>query len=307
MKNEQIFNSIQNLFSNKNPEVVWEKAAEIVSRISTTYDLSDVHRIFCDTVDLFHGNYPGYAPVKTPFHDLQHTLDVFLCSVRLMHGVHISGTTFEDQDITLILIASLMHDVGFAQKRGTEVGTGAQFMQIHVERSIEFTQDYIKDQHFPSGWIAPLGAIIRSTDLDFPFSQIDFLNERTRLLGQIVSTADLLGQMADRTYVEKLLYLYEEFKEAKFNGYQSLPDLMRQTQGFFEIVQQRLEIDHDRIYEKLKNHFTGWFGVERNFYMEAIEKNIAYLSRLNLLEEEKHHSMLRRGGIVNKLRRGDIK
>ena len=31
--------------------------------------------------------------------------------------------------------------------------------------------------------------------------------------------ADLVGQMSDRAYLEKLLFLYYEFKEAGFPGY----------------------------------------------------------------------------------------
>lgn len=302
MKNDQISNSIQSLFSNGNPAEVWAKATEVIGRINSAYDLSDVHKVFRDTVNLFQGNYPGYCAIKTPFHDLQHTLDVFLCSIRLLHGMHISGIALEDSDITLISIASLMHDVGFAQKCGTETGSGAQFMQIHVRRGIEFVQQYLVDRRLPTEWEKPLSLMIQSTDLDSPFIQIDFLNERMRLLGKIISTADLLGQMADRIYLEKLLFLYEEFKEAKVDGYQSLHDLLDQTQNFYKMVRQRLDTDYDCIYKNLTFHFKDWFGVERNLYIEAIEKNIAYLSKLTLLDENERLSKLRRNGIVNKIR-----
>lgn len=302
MKNDQAIHSIPHLFSNENPIDVWSKAADVIRHINPAFDLSVIHCAFYDTVDLFRGNYPGYCAIKTPFHDLQHTLDVFLCAVRLMHGVHISGTTIEDRDITLISIASLMHDVGFAQKCGTETGTGAQFMKVHVRRGIEFMQCYLADRHLPAEWVTPMSAMIQCTDLDLPFNQIIFLNERVRLLGQIVSTADLVGQMADRIYLEKLLFLYEEFKEAKFNGYRSQHDLLCQTEGFYTVVRQRLDVTYDTIYSKLAFHFKDWFGIDRNFYMEAIEKNIKYLSKLTLLDENVQLSMLRRGRIAERIR-----
>jgi len=301
MKNDQVSDSIQNLFSNENPIEVWVKAAEIISCINPDYDLSDIRNVFRDTVDIFNGNYPGYCAIKTPFHDLHHTLDVFLCAVRLLHGMHVSGATLRNSDITLVVIASLMHDIGFAQECGTEAGTGARFMQIHVRRGIEFMRHYLEYRGFPPAWGASLTPMIQTTDLDLQFDQIAFLNERVRLLGQIVSTADLIGQMADRTYLEKLLFLYEEFKEANFNGYKSPLELLRQTQSFYKMVRQRLDVEYDGVYTKLVFYFKDWFGIERNFYMEAIEKNIAYLSKLALLDEREHLSMLRRAGIADKV------
>jgi hypothetical protein len=302
MKNDQASSEIRSLFSNDNPQEVWTKAASIICRINPDYDFSSVRATFDDIVRLFHGDYPGYCAVKTQYHDLQHTLDVFLCAARLMHGVHVSGTRLEDNEIALVAIAALMHDTGFAQQTGTETGSGAQHLQMHVTRGVEFMQRYLAGQHFPSGWSVPLERLIYSTDLELSFKRIHFLDERECLLGQIVGAADLLGQMADRLYLEKLLFLYEEFKEAGYGGYHSMHDLLRQTWGFYEMVRQRLDIELGGIHARLALHFKDWYGIERNFYMEAAEKNIAYLSKVILLDEEGSLSMLRRGGIVEKIR-----
>jgi len=79
-------------------------------------------------------SYPGYIPIQTPYHDLRHTLDVFICAVRLLHGVHLSGTPLDDEEITLVMIAALLHDIGYAQKVDEANGSGAQFTQVHVKR-----------------------------------------------------------------------------------------------------------------------------------------------------------------------------
>lgn len=71
-----------------------------------------------------------------------------MCAVRLMHGVHISGTRLTDNEITWIMMAALMHDIGYAQLRGEETGTGAQHTLSHVKRGIEFMQRYIVERHF---------------------------------------------------------------------------------------------------------------------------------------------------------------
>ncbi|MBI5435683.1 MAG: HD domain-containing protein [Nitrosomonadales bacterium] len=205
-----------------------------------------------------------------------------------------------DNEMTMIMMAALMHDIGYVQRHGEETGTGAQFIKSHVKRGIEFMQHYIVDRHFPPDLATPLKFIILCTDPAIAISEINFPDKRIRLLGQIVSTADLTGQMADRTYLEKLLFLYLEFKEAHFGGYQNTYDLLRKTRKFYETTRQKLDGELGGIYARLVFHFKDWLGVENNYYLESIEKNIAYLSKITALDEEKHLSMLKRGGIVEK-------
>ena len=300
MKNPPAPAEIYSLFANSNPDEVWTKATDIVRRINPTYDFSLVRATFDDVVRLFHGEYPDYGPIRTPYHDLPHTLDVFLCAVRLMHGVYISGTRLTDDEITTIMMAALMHDVGYGQVFGEEAGTGAQYTREHVDRGVRFMRRYIADQKFPPDLAISLELMIQGTNHLLPFTRIDFPDERARLIGQIVATADLVGQMSDRAYLEKLLLLYLEFKEAHLGSYQSIHDLLCKTQKFYEITRQRLDGELGGIYVKLSFHFKDWFGVENNYYLESIEKNITYLSQTVLLNEAECLSMLKRSGIVKK-------
>lgn len=300
MENTPTSAEINNLFANGNTEEVWPKAAGIVVRISPTYDFSIARTAFDDVVRLFRGEYPGYCPIRTPYHDLHHTLDVFMCAVRLMHGVHLSGTRLADDEITMIIMAALMHDIGYAQREGEESGTGAQYTQSHVSRGIEFIQRYVIDRHLPPELATHLKFIILCTDPALHLAEIRFPDERTHLLGQIVSTADLTGQMADRTYLEKLLFLYLEFEEAHFGGFQNIHDLLCKTRKFYEVTRQKLDGELGGIYARLTFHFKDWFGTENNYYLESIEKNMAYLDKVTSLNEVKYLSMLKRGGIVEK-------
>lgn len=300
MKNIPTSAEINNLFANGNPEDVWPKAVEIIRRINPAYDFSIVQTTFDDVVRLFRGEYPGYCPIRTLYHDLHHTLDVFLCAVRLMHGIHISGARLADREMTMAIMAALMHDIGYAQLNGEEAGTGAQYTQSHVKRGVEFMRRYVTDRNLPPEFATHLEFIIICTDPALDISRIHFPDERVRLLGQIVGTADLTGQMADRAYLEKLLFLYLEFREAHFGSFQSIHDLLCKTRKFYEDTRQKLDGEFVGIYAKLAFHFKDWFGVENNYYLESIEKNIAYLSKVTSLNEEKYLSMLKRGGIVEK-------
>ena len=126
MKNIPTSAEINSLFANSDPDLVWARATGIVSRISPGYDYTLVRTVFDDVLMVFRGEYPGYSSIKTLYHDLRHTLDVFLCALRLMHGVHVSGIRQSDENITLVMIATLMHDIGYVQQLGEERGTGAQ-------------------------------------------------------------------------------------------------------------------------------------------------------------------------------------
>lgn len=291
---------INSLFANSDPGEVWLKASNIVRRMNHAYDFSIARYTFDDMVRLFRGEYPGYAPIKTLYHDLRHTLDVFLCAVRLMHGMHVTGIRLTDEEMTIIMIASMMHDIGYAQQIGEETGTGAQYTKSHVLRGIEFARDYIAARGFSPGLATPMKFILLCTDPAVAIPDIKFPDERVRLLGQIVGTADLTGQMADRTYLEKLLFLYLEFKEAQFGGYQNIYDLLCKTRSFYEFTRNRLDTGLGGIYNNLAFHFKDWNGIESNYYLESIEKNIAYLSSVTELNKSSQLSMLKRGGIVEK-------
>ena len=291
---------INALFANDDPGEVWRKAEAIVLRISPDYDLARVRAVFDDVVSLFRGDYPGYAPVRTPYHDLAHTQHVFMCAVRLMHGVHVSGTPISDEDAMLVMMAALMHDIGYAQTWSEESGTGAQHTPCHVSRGIAFMHRYVAERGFPDGWGQRLEPLIRSTDPGYPFAQIVFADEHARRLGQLVATADLVGQMADRTYLEKLLFLYLEFKEANFGNYRNVHDMLRQTRRFYEITRKKLDGEFQGLYRRLSDHFQSTMGVANNYYIESIEKNIEYLDEVTRHEEAEHLEMLKRAGIAEK-------
>jgi len=122
------------------------------------------------------------------------------------------------------------------------------------------------------------------------------------MLGKIVGSADLLGQMADRCYLEKLLLLYKEFEEAKLPGFDSELDLLQKTETFYEsVAQKRLKNDFSGIAASLRLHFKVRWNEDRDLYLEAIENNIDYLKGLTLRCRDNYTCYLknlRRGGIV---------
>ncbi len=300
MNRRHALSEIDNLFTSSEPEPAWRTMTDIVVRISPAFDFSVLRMIFDDVLRLFHGEYPGYYRIKTPYHNLPHTLDVFLCAARLLHGVHLSGVKLSDREISMVIAATLFHDVGYAQVRddGEETGTGAQYTPVHVARGIEFMRTYAREHGIPADFANDLAPVISCSDPMLSMARIDFADDRIRLAGKIVGTADLVGQMADRNYLEKLVLLFQEFVEANMGGYHSIQDMMRKTEMFHAKIQKKLDEDFSALYHHLALHFKATLGEERNFYMESIRKNMAYLSRVTAMNESDYLAQLRRGGIV---------
>lgn len=290
------------LFNNNDSTIVWGKTCDVIYRISPDYDFTLIKSVYDDVVRIFRGEYPGYCPIKTLYHDMSHTLEVFMCGVRLMHGVHLSGDHLSDEEITQIMVAILMHDIGYAQRYGEECGTGAQYTQTHIYRGIEFMQQYFKDRDIPAKMGVAITGMILGTEHTKPFSRIEFNDERSRMLACIVATADITGQMADRAYLEKLLFLYLEFKEAHFGSYESMYELLSKTNRFYEETRKKLDEALGGIYRKLEFHFQDTLGSSNNYYLESIEKNMEYLKKIVSQDEAAYLTMLKRNGIKEKSR-----
>jgi hypothetical protein len=290
---------ISELFDNTDPIVVWDKAVIVIRRISPLYDFTLVQKVYKDVIRMFYGEFHGYCAIKTLYHDLSHTLEVFMCGVRLMHGVHRSGDKLADAEITSMILAILMHDIGYAQRRGEEFGTGAQFTQTHVLRGVEFMEGYFGELKLSASLMMEVKNMILGTEHFRPFTQIYFETERAKRLACIVATADITGQMADRKYIEKLLFLFLEFKEAQFGNYECMFDLLNKTSNFYKVTRDKLDGVLEAIYSKLEYHFEDVYGLHQNFYIESIEKNMAYLEIVVSQNEANLFKMLRRNGVAD--------
>jgi len=289
-------------------EGTMEETRKIATDFLPTSDLDLFDLIFKDIDLLFRGQYPGYRSSNTKYHDFEHTISVVLATARLIHGCDVDGLRFQPRDILLTLIASLLHDVGLIQEKDDQEGSGAKYTVGHEERSITFLQEYLPHKGFAAAEIETCANFIRCTILSLPPAEVPFPLPAHRNLGYIVGTADLLAQMADRFYLEKLLLLYKEFEEARLPGFDSELELLQKTKAFFEIVaQKRLNDDLGGVCQHMRSHFKQWRSIDADLYAESITNHITYLESLT---EKCGNSLdcyldnLRRGGIVKK-RQGD--
>jgi hypothetical protein len=289
------------LVNMKNPLSVLEEVRTIILMMFANLDFRQVERVFRDVVRLFNGEYPGYRACNTEYHNLRHTTDAFLAMARLMHGAMVGGRELTREQVNLGLICALMHDTGYIQTLDDDYGTGAKYTRIDSRRSIGFMDKYLTESGFPRENFMHYPQILMCTGLDKKVSEIEFRSQEAELLGKMLGTADLLGQMADRIYLEKLLFLYYEFKEGRIIEYDSEFDLLKKTIDFYDMIKKRLATELSGINEYMHFHFKVCWNVDRDLYMEAIEKNIEYLKILLDKHDEDYREHLSRGGVVRRL------
>jgi len=265
---------------------------EVESIFSSLFPEADsgfIDEAFGWTEQWFTGKYSGYQAIDARYHDLEHTLQGTLCLARILRGRHFAGVrpTLTPKAFELGLFAILMHDTGYLKRADDTEGTGAKYTVTHVRRSGEFARQFLSEKGFNAADTHSVQNMIRCTGVNVDLSAIPFTSELDRVVGFALGTADLLGQMAAKDYVEKLPVLFLEFAEAaKFAGpdspksitFRSAEDLMRNTPGFWEhYVLPKIEKDFGGLHRFLADPYPDG----PNFYLDAIEVNIAKLRTLN--------------------------
>ena len=294
---------LSDLVEMNSPEAVLDEVQIILKLIDPDFNITPVISAFISTTELYNGSYPGYRACNTEYHDLHHITAAFLAMTRLIHGAMLESGTFTDREITLGLVSALLHDAGYIQEEHDLEGTGSKYTANHVQRSMDFILNHGMELGLSGEEIVACQNMILCTDLDLDVSTIEFPSAEVEFLSKMLGTADLLAQMADRAYLEKLLFLYHEFKEAKMDEYESEVDLLRKTINFYDFTTQRIETTLDAADQFMISHLVSRWDIQTNLYQEAIEKQKNYMRQILEMGDSDPRDYLRRGEIVNKVRK----
>jgi len=274
---------------------------DLYSRTWPAGPLEKLRRAFADFERLFNGQYPGYLGCDTVYHDVQHSLDDTLAMARLLAGYERSHGPEQQlgADRALLgLIVALFHDSGYIRQTDERTQrNGAEFTLTHVARSAQFLAHYLPTIGMAE-WVPVATQIVHFTGYELRFDQIRLDDRRDRKVGHLLGTADMMAQMADRCYLEKVRdRLYPELvlggvalsrdRDGLTVTYGSGLDLLRRTPEFVaETMRTRLDGEFAGAYRYIEPLFDG-----RNPYMETIERSVRYLERVL---QTRHWSLLRR-------------
>jgi hypothetical protein len=281
-------NDVTNRVNVEDPYKVRDAVLALFAARYPGEDFTPLARAFDDFKALFEGDYPGYLACDTLYHDMRHTLDMSLAMARLLDG---HDRTCAEADrlgprrAMLGVLVALLHDCGYL-KRASEakVENGAVFTKVHVSRSADFVTSYLPIIGFAAE-ASTAARLVHFTGYEMEIDDIQIADPRDRLLGCMVGTADLIGQMSDRMYLEKCReFLYREFvlgavaRETGPDGkeivrYSSPEDLIIKTPGFYEYVARaRIQRKLGGVDRYAEAHFDG-----ANPYQGEIDRNMGFL------------------------------
>ena len=245
-------------------------------------------RSFVDFAELYAGEHPDYYACDTGYHDIQHVLDVTLAMARLLHGYkRVGREPLDARMFSLGVILALYHDCGYIRNRkDTRHANGAEYTLTHVSRGARYLRNYLPKIGMAD--LAPVAArVVHFTGYEVPIEKIHLPQPIYRVIGNLLGTADILGQMADRCYLEKCYErLFPEFvlggiaRRKNADGeeeivFASATDLIAKTPDFYESAAHRLDAVLEAAYRYAEPHFGG-----HNYYVEAVEQNINYARKI---------------------------
>ena len=303
---------VSNRIDTTDPDSVQREVKRIYTELYPRTPTSLIACAFDDCARIYDGADPAYHACDTGYHNLQHTLEVALAMARLMDGYERSAHRLEaigGRRFALGIITALFHDIGYLRHRNdTRHQNGAEYTLRHVSRGARFLEPYLAAHGLPD--LAPIAAkLIHFTGYERPVEAIELPDPIYRRIGNMLGTADIIAQMADRCYLEKCRdRLYPEFVAGglaaaaqapageSLAGHTNAPstarffsaeDLLLKTPSFYLSAEHRLTLLLGRAFEYARTHFGG-----QNLYLDAMLRNVEYAGRIATRGEVR--SLLRR-------------
>ena len=299
MKGRRSEYDVTNQVNVTDSELVCNEVCKLFSDLYPDHSMLPVQKAFQILSDLFRGDFPGYHACDTPYHDLQHTLDVTLAMARLLYGHEISVGADSKLGIDMVrlgIVVALFHDSGYVRRLGDRRNkSGAVYTNRHVSRGGRFLTSILP--HIGMAEMVPMARrLIHFTGYEMSVSSIPLHEPGQRTLGKLLGSADLMAQMSDRCYLEKCRdRLYPEFVAAGLagngiggRGYDSAEELIFKSPQFFQhILDDRLDL----VMGGVHSYASLFFLPQKDYYQEALERNHAYLKRV---VEQRNIGLLRR-------------
>lgn len=253
----------------------------LAGAICPAIDLEAIRQVHDDLAAFFAGSHPDFQKSTMPYHNLRHSQMVVLATARLFHGLHCNSVVISKDTLFKGLLAAYFHDTGMLLEEGDTAKAGAEYMANHEERSIQMLKNYAAKMHFPPDIAKDCAIIIYYTDLRSDPATIESHSPEIQLAGQVVGSSDIIAQMADRYYLECLPLLYSELEAGGVNEHTSVLELMERTSKFYHnVVLKRLLTTFSATSEAMQTHFRERYTIDRDLYIENIDKNIAYLKKI---------------------------
>jgi len=271
---------LSQIIKDNKPQTMFEEVGNIILDHYGGVAIHSVRNCFDLTMQLFDGKFRNYRKCNTEYHDFPHTVDVLLSTARILDGYMLAHGRVDETLAKELLMSALLHDSGYIQEKKDITGTGAKYTFHHVERSMNFARRHREALFLTEESVDAVARIIKATEFSIDFRTLPYASAEEKQVGAILAASDLIGQMSDRMYLEKLLFLYYEFREAGVPGFDTEFDILRKTVNFYEVTTKRLDEQLGNVGRYARLHFKERHNIDENLYETAIERNMAYLFKI---------------------------
>lgn len=261
------------------------------------------------------------------YHEIEHTILVTLTGQEILRGKHLHASPVSCEDWLHFIIALLCHDIGYVKgichldrvkERLYATGingemialapgsTGASLAPYHIDRGKQFVKE-----HFTGMEPIKVEVIQRHIELTrFPVPA-DEAHQDTVDYPGLARAADLMGQLSDPHYLQKMPALFHEFEETGVNqqlGYCHPQDLRLGFPNFFwNVVYPYIKegLRHLEVTQSgkhiLGNLYTNVRVVEREIFLNEIHSSAVPEEVLSLDVIKKHKPVDNRFGTLRKV------
>jgi hypothetical protein len=221
---------------------------------------------------------------------------------RLLHGAQLASEKVAERDLAVALTAAILHDAGYIRTSAESTEKGARFRAAHERRSMAFVLRHGGAIGLTPAEIAECQTMIQGTMMAEDVNAMSFESEIHELLARMLSVSDLLAQLSSATYLERLVFLYEEDRDSGAPGYQDLLDCCRRAILFDEQARARLKSTLEQADAYLANHFNARWHTPENLYRVSMDRQLKYLTEVVEQDGFDPRFHLRRWGSVKALR-----
>jgi hypothetical protein len=247
-----------------------------ISKIFTYYYppkyFKAVKKIFQTINELYSGNFPGYEKCVS-YRDIDNVCNVLLISARMVDGNNLSKRKMNPELVINLFLAALFHDTGSI--RETNETEGADRIKTRIDRSISFLTKHLEEFHLTQADAGIISKLIKFTG-DISSNELSTINKDEMEAGYMLGISYFISQVTGTYYLENLLFLFHEFGKTDTN-----PDnefmILEKSLDFYEIVMGKITRSFGNLYDLLNVHFKKRSQMEREPYLETMNRNIKEL------------------------------
>lgn len=259
----------------------------LTALIQPAFNACFLRQLHHDIASLFAGTYPGFRASTSHTTDLKHTYSVALATTRLLHGLTCTGQDISISVMEQVIYSAYFHNTGLLLKASDQATAGAISARGHEKRSITVMRRYLTDNNLADSLIRGCSAVIKCTDITLDPRDIVFPTHSAQLAGYVLGSADILAQMADRCYLERLPFLFQEHQAGGLKTHASPLALMQEPPSFYNnIVTERLQKAFTNTAHAMQAHFRKRWQTDDLYYSNIIN-NLNYLNKILTICEDK--------------------